>query len=140
VAKVCKRTIGVQVQEKVTSEITKSVLADGNDPCTTAATSPSTRSMDAIDMNVKGVKETKGPVASLITTAGDRKRCFARQSDDHAAEVHKPNIRVQVQEEKVTYEISKSVLGDGNDPCTSVATSPSTSSMDAIDMYLKGVK
>ena len=37
--------------------------------------------MDAIDMSLKGGKESKGAEVSLITAAGKRKRCFA-QTDD----------------------------------------------------------
>ena len=66
VAKVCKPNIGVQVQENVTSDISKPILVDANEPRTSAATPPSTPSMDAIDMYLMSVKE-KRPVASLPT-------------------------------------------------------------------------
>jgi hypothetical protein len=63
------------VQEKVTSDISKPILVDANEPCTSAATPPSTPSMDAIDMYLMGVKE-KRPVASLPTAT--LKSCFAQ--------------------------------------------------------------
>ena len=66
VVKVCKPNIGVQVQEKVTSDISKPILVDANEPRTSAATPPSTPSMDAIEMHFMGVEE-KRPVASLPT-------------------------------------------------------------------------
>ena len=126
------------LEAKATSdEISKPLLNNVKEPACIARTSTSAASMDAIDMKLKGVKESEGAVVSLITTVGKRKRCFA-QTDDRVAKVCKPNIGVQVQK-NVTSEISKSVLCDGLEPCTNAATSPSTPSMDAIDMYLKGV-
>ena len=83
--KVCKPNIGVQVQEKVTSDIIKSTLGDANEPCTSAAASPSTPSMDAIDMYLKGVKE-KRPMASLP--------CFAQTGP--VAKLRKTKTRLQV--------------------------------------------
>ena len=62
-------------------EISKPLLKNVIEPACIAITSTSAASMDAIDMKLKGVKETEAPVVSLITTAGKRKRCFA-QTDD----------------------------------------------------------
>ena len=98
------------MKEMATSENNKPLVYNVNEP---ARTSTSVASIDAIDMNLKG------PQASLIRMADNRKCCFARQRDDHVAKVHKPNVSVQVKEK---------------------VTPTSKASMDAHDMYSKGVK
>lgn len=136
-------TIGVldtnlmALEAKATSDETnKPLLNNANEPASITSTSTSTASTN--DMNLKGVKEGEGLVVSLVTTAGKRKHCFA-QTDDHAAKVCKPHLGNEIKE-KTTSEISELALVGGKEPCIDAAASTSTSSMDAIDMYLNGEK